>query len=810
MKTAAGPDDRAVSPQELPESLPMLPIPDVVVFPNVVVPVVVADGAFDELMERTFSERQLVVLAYPRNDCARSAKDSQRFLSTGTLGRILKMLRMQDSTVRLLIQGLERVRCRQVRPAGKLYLCKPEPVARRSPPEAQLATLKRSIMLIFREIIALNPNLTNDLREAAEKIESAGELADFVASNLELPLEEKKQIFTAVEDATRAKLVADLLMRERNLLELGKHIQSKVKTELDKDQREYYLREQLKVIRQELGEDDPQRAELETLERAVAQAEMSAEAREMAERELSRLRGMSPSASEYHVSRTYLDWLINLPWSNGCPDRLDIEQARRILDSDHFGLEEVKERIVEYLAVRQLKQDSKGPILCFVGPPGVGKTSLGKSIAHALGRKFCRMALGGIQDEAEIRGHRRTYIGSMPGRLIQQLRKVGTNNPVMMLDEVDKLGSNGRTDPSSALLEVLDPEQNAFFSDHYLEVTFDLSKVFFIATANLIHQVPPALRDRLETIEIAGYTSLDKLQIARRHILPRQLEECGLKSRQLRVSDPAISEIINYYTREAGVRALEREIASVARKTALRLLRNDPRPTVRPGDLADYLGPRKLMPETAGRRPEVGVATALAWTSFGGEILFVEALMMPGGKQLELTGQLGEVMKESALASHSFLRANSRRLGIDPELFANCDIHLHVPSGATPKDGPSAGVALVAAMASLFSSRPVRHEAAMTGEITLHGKVLPVGGIKEKILAAHRAGITQVILPVENKKDLYNLPEEVSGQLDFHFVKHIDEVLEAVLLSVRSAPGSSGDTLAAGPRKNLPGLPSFH
>ncbi len=784
METTTQLADPAVLSENLPESLPLLPISDVVVFPNVVVPVVITENSFGKLMEGTFSDKQLVVLAYPLDNGNTNKNGSQRFLTVGTLGRVLKMLRMQDSTVRMLIQGLARVRCRQVRQAGDLYLCKPEPIIQRLGSEAQEETLKRSILLIFREIIALNPNLTNDLREATEKIDSAGELADFVVSNIELPLKEKRHIFNTGEDTTRAKHVIDLLIRERNLLELGKHIQSKVKDGIDRDQREYYLREQLKVIRRELGEEDPHRVEIETLERAVEETEMSAEAHEMAERELSRLRQMPPSASEYHVSRTYLDWLINLPWETGSPDCLDIEQARRILDKDHFSLEEVKERIIEYLAVRQLKQDSKGPILCFAGPPGVGKTSLGKSIARALGRKFCRISLGGIQDEAEIRGHRRTYIGSMPGRVIQLLRRVKTNNPVIMLDEVDKLGSNGRTDPSSALLEVLDPEQNAFFSDHYLEVNFDLSRVFFIATANLIHQIPPALRDRLETIEIAGYTAMDKLQIARRHILPRQLQESGLIPKQLKLTNATISRIITHYTREAGVRSLEREIASVARKTALRLLRDDPRPTVHPDDLDDYLGPRKFMPETANRQAEVGVATALAWTSFGGEILFVEALMMSGGKQLELTGQLGEVMKESALAAHSFLRANYDSLDIDQEIFSNCDIHLHVPSGATPKDGPSAGVALVTALASLFSSRPVRHEVAMTGEITLHGKVLPVGGIKEKMLAAHRAGITEVILPEENKKDLFDLPQEVSAQLKFHFVKHIDEVLEITLVSV--------------------------
>ncbi|MEA2062473.1 MAG: endopeptidase La, partial [Gemmatimonadota bacterium] len=713
-----------------------------------------------------------------------TGKDPPRFLPVGTLGRVLKMLRMHDSTIRLLIQGIDRISCRQVRQAGSLFTCKPERIPEHSVPENhQSESIKRSTRLLFREIIALHPNLTGDLYEAVEKIDTAGELADFVVSNIELPLEEKRHILTTVDPTTRAKLVSDLLIRERNLLELGKHIQSKVKNELDKDQREYYLREQLKVIRRELGEDDPHRAEIDELEQVVAETVMSADARQMAERELTRLKGMSPSAAEYNISRTFLDWLLHLPWETSSPESLDIEQSRCILDQDHYGLEEVKERIIEHLAVRQLKKDSLGPILCFVGPPGVGKTSLGKSIARALDRKFTRMALGGIQDEAEIRGHRRTYIGAMPGRVIQLLRKVGTNNPVFMLDELDKVASNGRTDPSSALLEVLDPEQNASFSDNYLEVPFDLSRVFFIATANLIHQVPAALRDRLETIEISGYTAEEKLQIARRHLLSRQLEENGLNNRQLRINNKAITELITHYTREAGVRSLEREISSVARKTALRLLRGDPKTNIGPSDLAGYLGPRKYMPETAGRQPEIGVATALAWTSFGGEILFVEALRMSGGKKLELTGQLGEVMKESALAAHSFLRANSGRLDIDPDIFADCDVHLHVPSGATPKDGPSAGVALVTALASLFSGKPVRHDVAMTGEITLRGNVMPVGGIKEKVLAAHRAGIIQVILPAENEKDLLDLPPEISGQLDFRFVHHIDEVFEAALIS---------------------------
>ncbi|HUU30304.1 MAG TPA: endopeptidase La, partial [archaeon] len=469
-------------------------------------------------------------------------------------------------------------------------------------------------------------------------------------------------------------------------------------------------------------------------------------------------------------------------------DSLNIKEARRILDEDHYSLSEVKERIIQYLAVRQLKQDTKGPILCFVGPPGVGKTSLGKSIARALNRRFCRIALGGIRDEAEIRGHRRTYIASQPGRLIQQIRKVGINNPVLMLDEIDKLGSDHRSDPSNALLEVLDPEQNAAFSDHYLEVNFNLSNIFFIATANLIHQIPHALRDRLEIIEIAGYTPSEKLQIARQHLIPRQLEENGLKADQLKLPDETISKIINHYTRESGMRELEREIATVARKIALRLLEGQSHPVVLPEELVDYLGPPKFLPETAGKNPEIGVATALAWTAYGGEILFVEALMMEGAKNLELTGQLGEVMKESAMAAYSYLSANRSRLRIADNKFSDYDIHLHVPSGATPKDGPSAGVAIVTALASLLSGHPVRHDMAMTGEITLRGKVLPVGGIKEKVLSAHRAGITQVILPAENEKDLLNLPAEVSSQLKFSFVSSVDEVLDTALLEPRTRP----------------------
>ncbi|HLA39375.1 MAG TPA: endopeptidase La, partial [Candidatus Glassbacteria bacterium] len=657
MKAAVRPEKPFSIQEDLPSTLPLLPIEDRIVFPNVVIPVVIPEGSFAQLVEDHVSDKQLVVLGYPATEFGEGRPEEnrvQKFISAGTLGRVLKMLRMQDSSIRLLIQGIKRVRLGRVEAEGELHYCNPEEIGQPPEPPVQLAALKRALLLLFHEMIDINPDLSDDLRAASDQVENAGELADFVCANIELPLQEKRQVFLMLDHRSRAQMVIDLLVRERNLIELGRQIQTKVKSQLDKEQRDYYLREQLRVIRHELGDDDPHKKEIEQLELEIERVQMSEEAEEMARREIERLRRIPPSASEYHVSRTYLDWLINLPWKNSCNDRLDINEARRILDEDHYGLREVKERIVEFLAVRQLKQDSKGPILCFVGPPGVGKTSLGKSVARALDRKFCRISLGGIRDEAEIRGHRRTYIASMPGRLIQLLRRVKQNNPVMMLDEIDKLGADHRADPASALLEVLDPAQNSAFSDHYLEVNFDLSKVFFIATANLWHQIPHALRDRLEIINIAGYTPAEKLNIARRHLIPRQLEENGLTGDGLlKLPDRTLLEIVNRYTRESGVRELERSISTLCRKTALALLEGDFHSKILPQELSDYLGPPKFMPETAGRSPEVGVATALAWTAYGGEILFVEALKMEGQKNFELTGQLGEVMRESAMAAYS-------------------------------------------------------------------------------------------------------------------------------------------------------------
>ncbi len=784
MELAAGTQTPSAKIKQLPDSLPLLPLTDRVVFPNVVVPVTVPESSFAQLVEDNITDRQLVALGFPTNSAGApgSGKPANPFLPVGTLGRVLKMMRMQDDSIRLLIQGMRRVRLNDLRSEGDLYFCSPAEIRFSPEPRAQLTALRKALLMLFHEMIDLNPALSEDLREASDIIALAGDLGDFVSANIELPLPEKRQVFLTLNPRDRAQMVIDLLVRERNLIELSRQIQTKVKSQLDKEQRDYYLREQLRVIRSELGEDDLHKRELDQLGQEVEESGMSDEALELAHRELDRLRRIPPSASEYHISRTWLDWLLNLPWGRKGEERVDINEARRILDEDHYGLRKVKERIIEFLAVRQLKPDSKGPILCFVGPPGVGKTSLGNSIARALDRSFCRIALGGIRDEAEIRGHRRTYIGSMPGRLIQVIRKAGVNNPVVMLDEIDKLGSDHRGDPSSALLEVLDPAQNNHFSDHYLEVGFDLSRAFFIATANLPHQIPHALRDRLEIIEISGYTPAEKLRIAQRHLIPRQLEENGLDGgKMLKLPERTVLDVIGSYTRESGVRELERCLATLCRKTALALLEGDFHSKILPQELNDFLGAPKFLPETAGRNSEVGTATALAWTAYGGQILFVEALKMEGGKNFDLTGQLGEVMRESAMAAFSYLRANQHGLDIDPGTFATFDVHLHVPSGATPKDGPSAGVAILASLASLFAGVPVRHDVAMTGEITLRGKVLPVGGIKEKILAAHRAGIKHVILPADNEKDLADLPPEVIRELKFSAVEHVRQVLELAL-----------------------------
>ncbi|MCS7258868.1 MAG: endopeptidase La, partial [candidate division WOR-3 bacterium] len=655
------------------------------------------------------------------------------------------------------------------------------PIAEEEKQDITTEAMKRNIISMFQKLVELSQYLPDELATVAMNIESVSRLGDFIAFHINIPVQEKQRLLEIADPTERLNQLAPLLNKEISILELSEKIRERVRGELDKSQRDYVLREQLKAIQKELGETDDFMAEINALREKIEKAQMPAEVKEVAQKELNRLSRMTPQAAEYSVVRTYLDWLITLPWAVSTEDNLDIKRAQKILDEDHYNLEKVKERILEYLSVKKLRKDSKGPILCFVGPPGVGKTSLGRSIARALGRKFVRFSLGGIRDEAEIRGHRRTYVGALPGRIIQGIRNAGTNNPVFMLDEIDKIGSDFRGDPSSALLEVLDPEQNYAFSDHYLEVPFDLSKVMFITTANMTDTIIPALRDRLEIIEIPGYIDEEKLLIAKQFLIPRQLKEAGLTKKDVRFTNKAITKIINEYTREAGVRNLERELGSVIRKVARAYAEGKKKSVlITEKNLAKYLGPPKFFSEVAQRQGVAGVSTGLAVTPYGGEILFIEATRMKGQKGLLLTGSLGEVMKESAQAALSFIRSKAKEFGIDEDFFTNSDIHIHVPAGATPKDGPSAGVAISAALLSLLKNEPIDPRIAMTGEITLTGSDLPVGGIKEKIIAANRAGIKTVILPFENKKDLIEIPDKVKKNLVFKFVKSIKDVYSII------------------------------
>jgi len=648
--------------------------------------------------------------------------------------------------------------------------------------DIEVDALAFNIKNLFHRVLELSPYLPSELGAMVMTIEEPGTLADTVTSSLNLNKDEKQTVLETFDIRERLEKVNLFLTRQIEVLELGSKIQSQVKDGLDKAQREFILREQLKAIQKELGEKDERALEIEELRTKIKERELPPSAAKEAERELDRLAKMHPAAAEYTVSRTYLDWLLDLPWNVSTEDNLDIEAAQKVLDEDHYNLDKVKTRILEYLAVRKLKADMKGPILCFVGPPGTGKTSLGKSIARALERKFYRMSLGGIRDEAEIRGHRRTYVGALPGRIIQGIRKTSSNNPVFMLDEVDKIGIDFRGDPASALLEVLDPEQNFTFSDHYLGVEFDLSKVMFITTANILDTIPPALRDRMEVLDLPGYTWEEKLKIAKEFLVPRQLKEHGLTNANLIFQDDAIKKIIGEYTREAGLRNLEREIATVCRRVAKEVAKGVTElVSVTPEMIHKFLGPFKFFSELAERTSEPGVATGLAWTQAGGDIIFVEATKMPGKKTLSLTGHLGDVMKESAEAALSYVRSKSKELGITDDFYEKNDIHIHVPAGAIPKDGPSAGITMFTALVSVLTDRPVRNDVAMTGEITLSGLTLPVGGIKEKVLAAHRVGIKSIILPKRNEKDLEEIPKGIREMMDFHFVERMDEVIDIAL-----------------------------
>lgn len=701
----------------------------------------------------------------------------------GTIAKIHRIWRLPDGSIRFIIQGLERGQLESLDATDPFLQGRVRQLSDEGDESSTAVQgLMRSVNSQFQAVVDLSTQLPEELKVVAVNIEHPGRLADLVAFYLDLPLEEKQAVLAEVDIAKRLEYISGVLAREQEILEVGANIQLQVQERLGKSQREHYLREQLRQIRKELSESDPSGAELDDLRGRVEEAGLPAEAAEAVERELGRLEQMMPSSPEYSVARTYVDWLLDLPWQTSTEDHLDLSSALSILDQDHFGLEKVKERILEYLAVRRLKKETKGPILCFVGPPGVGKTSLGRSIARAMGRQFTRISLGGVHDEAEIRGHRRTYVGALPGRIIQGLKKAGSNNPIFMLDEIDKVGSDFRGDPSAALLEVLDPEQNSTFEDHYLDLPFDLSQAMFITTANVLHTVPPALRDRMEEIAIPGYTPHEKVQIARRHLLPRQLAEHGLGQSKVKLTDKSISRLIEDYTREAGVRNLERELGALCRKSARQFVEGRKGSiTVTPARMAEFLGPARFYSEVAERGDEVGVATGLAATAVGGEILFIEATRMKGRKNLILTGQLGDVMQESAQTALSYLKSRAADLGIDAADVDESDIHLHVPAGATPKEGPSAGVALAVALVSMFTGKSVRRDVAMTGEITLRGRVLPVGGVRDKVLAAQRAGIRTVLLPRRNENDLEDVPAEIRKTMRFTFVDDFDGALAVAL-----------------------------
>jgi ATP-dependent Lon protease len=776
------------------DRLPILPLGQVVVYPHVVLPMALTDPNAVHLIDEVVQGNKRLLLGIvkplaggePPEGAVMQARPEELY-EVGTLGSVVRMLKLGDGSMRVMVQGLERARLVDVGPGEHWLVAGYETLASSAPEDARTEALKRTVQAQFSRVIDIAPYLGEELHEVLAGITDGSKLADFAAANLDLALPAKAELLSIDDVNRRLERLAELLGQELQVLEVGTQIQEKVKSRLDANQREYVLREQLRVIRQELGEDDGD-DELTDLGKRLEEGGLSAEARKVADRELKRLRQMSPQSAEYHVARTYLEVFATLPWGRTSEDRLDLKAAREILDRDHYDLKAVKERILEYLAVRTLNPQARGSILCFVGPPGVGKTSLGQSIAEALGRRFTRVSLGGVRDEAEIRGHRRTYVGALPGRIIHALQRCETRNPLLMLDEVDKMGADVRGDPTAALLEVLDPAQNGSFVDHYLEVPFDLSGVMFIATANSLAPIPDPLLDRMEVLTVPGYTPGEKLAIAKRFLLPRQFKETGLTPERASLADAALERLIAEYTREAGVRQLEREIQGVLRKAALEVVEGRVgavRISVK--NLEKYAGQPKVQSEVAGRSPEVGVATGLAWTPVGGDIMFIEAIQMPGKGQITLTGQLGDVMKESAQAAWSLLRARAGALGIPLDAFTQTDVHLHVPAGAVPKDGPSAGITMATALASLLCQRPARHDVAMTGELTLRGRVLPIGGLKEKLTAAARAGVKTVIVPARNQSDIVEVPDEVKKLIEIKPVDTLDEVLELALLEPRVA-----------------------
>ena len=776
-KEDKGKDDKIMVPGEI----PVLPLRGTVLYPDLILPIMVGRKKSVKLIDDAMDSDRIIGIITQKRSETEDPKETDLY-GVGVAALILRMIRELDGSQRVIVQGVSRMRIKEYVQRDPYFKAKIDVLDEGIVQGVEIEALTMNLKNLFQRAVELAPYLTAELGSMVSNIKSAAILADLIASNLNISTAEKQSILETFDVRERLAKVHLFLNKEVQVLELGNKIQSQVKEDMDRTQREYYLREQLKAIKKELGELDEHTSEVKELKEKIKRAKMPPEALAAAEKELDRLAKIPPASAEYTVARTYLDWLVELPWSETTSDNLDIDNAQKTLDEDHYDLEKVKKRILEYLAVRKLKADMKGPILCFVGPPGVGKTSLGKSIARAMGRKFIRNSLGGVRDEAEIRGHRRTYVGALPGRIVQGMKKAGSNNPVFMLDEVDKIGMDFRGDPSSALLEVLDPEQNFSFSDHYIDVPFDLSKVMFITTANVLDTIPPPLRDRMETLELPGYSEDQKMMIAREFLIPKQITEHGLTPELIEFHDSALQLIISSYTREAGVRNLEREIAAVCRGVAKDVARGIKEKVVIDSEkIHKFLGPVKFFPEVAERTSEPGVATGLAWTPTGGDIIFVEATKMLGEKGLTLTGQLGDVMKESAQAALAYVRTKSKDLGIDEDFFGKIDIHIHVPAGAIPKDGPSAGVTMFVALTSLLTNQPVRSDVAMTGEITLRGLVLPVGGIKEKVLAGLRAGIKTIILPKKNEKDLEEIPEHIRRQMNFKFIQRMDEAIEFAL-----------------------------
>jgi ATP-dependent Lon protease len=772
-----------VSARSLPEFLPILGLSDIVIFPGAVVPLLVETGPSLKLVDDLVAGDRLLGAVLQKNpDVAEPTPDDLH--TVGCVARLNKMVKFPDGTVRVLVEGLWRIRVNSFTNPAPYLRAKFELLRDETEDSVELQAMLRNAHKQFEEIAKLSNALSDQVKVAALNTEHPGHFADLIAANLGLPLDEKQKLLETISVRERLQKLLPLLSREQEVLNLSSKIQNDVATNISKTQRDFFLREQMRVIQRELGDADPNANEIRLLREKIDKAKLPDEARKAAIQELDRMQQTSPAAAEYGVSRNYLDWILALPWQLETEDKLDLKTAEKILDEQHFGLAKVKDRLLEFLAVLKRRKEIKGPILCLVGPPGVGKTSLGKSVADALGRKFARISLGGMRDEAEIRGHRRTYVGALPGRILQTLRRVESRNPVILLDELDKVGADVRGDPASALLEVLDPAQNHTFTDHYLDLPFDLSRVLFIATANWLDPIHPALRDRLEVIELPSYTETEKLQIAKRYLVPRQLEEHGLTRSDVKFSDAALRELIREYTREAGVRQLEREIAALSRKAARKIVsKNGAAQMIKleSKDVKDYLGHAKFVLESAEKISEIGIATGLAWTPVGGDVLFIEATRMRGRGSLILTGSLGEVMKESAQTAVSYLRSQAKKLDLDFDDYGKFDLHIHVPAGATPKDGPSAGVTICAALASLMSKRRVRSDTAMTGEISLRGRVMRVGGIKEKVIAASRFGVKQVILPEGNKPDWEDVPAEVRAKLKVHFVKQISEVLQLAL-----------------------------